>query len=61
MTKLEIVEENEEDKYEHVTHVKCWACDSQNGAVVPDALSDPKVSLFLIFLPLADKTRLNLS
>ncbi|PPQ80059.1 hypothetical protein CVT25_001488 [Psilocybe cyanescens] len=43
MTKLEIVEENEEDKYEHVTHVKCWACDSQNGAVVPDALSDPKI------------------
>lgn len=44
MTKLAIVEERDEDKYEHITQVKCWACDSQNGAVVPEALSDPKVS-----------------
>ncbi|KAF8154934.1 ubiquitin carboxyl-terminal hydrolase 14 [Crassisporium funariophilum] len=43
MTKLAIVEEREEDKYDHFTVVKCWTCDAQNGAEVPDAAKDPKV------------------
>ena len=48
MTKLAIVEEREEDKYDHVTNIKCWTCDPQNGTVVPEALSDPKVrSIFI--------------
>src|SRR6267154_961088 len=45
MTKLAILEEREEDKYEHLTVVKCWECDRQKGAELPDAVSDPKVSL----------------
>lgn len=45
MKKLAIVEEREEDKYEHITKVKCWICDSQNGVVVEDALTNSKVSL----------------
>ena len=47
MTKLAIVEEREEDKYDHVTSIKCWACDPENGTVVPEALSDPKVRYLL--------------
>ncbi|KDR73244.1 hypothetical protein GALMADRAFT_100868 [Galerina marginata CBS 339.88] len=43
MTKLAIVEEREEDKYEHVTVVKCWICDSQQGTEIPDAPSNPKI------------------
>jgi len=43
MTKLAIVEEREEDQYEHVTNIKCWICDPEKGIVVQDALSDPKV------------------
>jgi len=48
MTKLAIVEEREEDKYDHVTSIKCWTCDPENGTVVPEALSDPKVSSIFI-------------
>lgn len=48
MTKLAIVEEREEDKYDHVTSIKCWTCDPENGVVVPEALSEPKVH-FLSF------------
>jgi len=44
MTKLAIVEEREEDKYEYLTVVKCWECD-QKSAEIPDATSDPKVRL----------------
>ncbi|KAJ3513622.1 hypothetical protein NLJ89_g2850 [Agrocybe chaxingu] len=43
MTKLAIVEEREEDKYEHSTAVKCWTCDAQKGAIIPDAGFDSKV------------------
>ncbi|KAF8877415.1 hypothetical protein BD779DRAFT_1557507 [Infundibulicybe gibba] len=42
MTKLAIVEEREEDLYEHITVVKCWKCNPQ-GLELPDALDDPKV------------------
>ena len=31
MTKLAILEEREEDKYDTVTKVKCWLCDSSQG------------------------------
>ena len=47
MTKLAIVEEREEDKYEHFTTVKCWICDSSKGSEIPNATSDPKVRLIL--------------
>ncbi|KAG5651893.1 hypothetical protein H0H81_007050 [Sphagnurus paluster] len=43
MKKLAIVEDREEDKYETVTVVKCWACDAEKGLELADALSDPKV------------------
>lgn len=45
MKKLAIVEEREEDKYEHVLTVKCWLCDPATGTgkILPDALQDPKV------------------
>ena len=31
MAKLAIVEEREEDKYEHITTLKCWKCDDEQG------------------------------
>lgn len=43
MKKLAIVEEREEDKYEHATVVKCWKCDSEKGLEIPEAIADPKV------------------
>ncbi|KAF5371409.1 hypothetical protein D9615_009657 [Tricholomella constricta] len=43
MTKLAIVEDREEDKYETSTVVKCWACDAEKGLEIPDAVDDPKV------------------
>ena len=43
MKKLAIVEEREEDKYEHKTILKCWKCDPQNGLELPDASADPYV------------------
>ena len=43
MKKLAIVEEREEDKYEHKTVFKCWKCDPQNGQELPDASADPHV------------------
>lgn len=36
MTKLAIFEEREEDKWEHITVVKCWRCDPSNGLELPD-------------------------
>ena len=48
MKKLAITEEREEDKYDHLTLVKCWTCDPQSGAEVPEALKDPKVRLCVI-------------
>ncbi|TFK84594.1 ubiquitin carboxyl-terminal hydrolase 14 [Polyporus arcularius HHB13444] len=43
MKKLAIVEDREEDKYEHKTVLKCWKCDSENGRELPDASADPHV------------------
>lgn len=34
MTKLAIVEDREEDRYEHITTLKNWRTDPQNGAQV---------------------------
>ncbi|KAG9311206.1 hypothetical protein JVU11DRAFT_8281 [Chiua virens] len=31
MTKLAIVQEREEDKYDHHTSLRCWQCDPENG------------------------------
>lgn len=39
MTKLAIVEEREEDKWEHHTAVKCWKCDPVNGQELRDISS----------------------
>lgn len=43
MKKLAIVEDREEDKYEHKTVLKCWKCEPQNGLELPDAMVDPLV------------------
>lgn len=44
MTKLAIVEERDDDKYEHRTLLKCWECDPKNGLELPEAtLLDPHV------------------
>ncbi|EAU87111.2 ubiquitin carboxyl-terminal hydrolase 14 [Coprinopsis cinerea okayama7 len=43
MTKLAIVEEREEDKYDQFTVVKCWLCDREKGLEVPEASSNPGV------------------
>ena len=43
ITKLAIVEEREEDKYDHVTVIKCWRCDPEKGSEIPDAAAHPKV------------------
>ena len=43
MTKLAIVEDREEDKYEHSTTVKCWKCDAGKGVEIVEAAGDPKV------------------
>ena len=46
MKKLAIVEEREEDKYEHSTVVKCWTCDVDKGREIPEAFNDAKVRVF---------------
>ena len=43
MKKLAIVEEREEDKYEHKTTLKCWKCDPENGFELPGVSADPHV------------------
>lgn len=43
MTKLAIVEEREEDKYDHHTTLKCWACDPLQGSELPSASARPDV------------------
>lgn len=45
MTKLAIVEDREEDKWDHTTTVKCWKCDRENGVEIPEAVNNPKVRL----------------
>ncbi|KAL1706044.1 hypothetical protein EV121DRAFT_257779 [Schizophyllum commune] len=47
MKKLAIVEEREEDKYEHVTTVKCWKCNPETGAPLPEAANDDKVKALI--------------
>lgn len=43
MTKLAIVAERDEDKFEFHTTLKCWRCDSQTGRELPGATDDPFV------------------
>ncbi|TEB19535.1 ubiquitin carboxyl-terminal hydrolase 14 [Coprinellus micaceus] len=40
MTKLAILEEREEDKYDTVTKVKCWSCDSSQGKEIGQDVVD---------------------
>jgi ubiquitin carboxyl-terminal hydrolase 5/13 len=40
---LAIVEEREEDKYEHLTVVKCWKCETTSGHELPEAVTHLKV------------------
>ncbi|EIN03471.1 ubiquitin carboxyl-terminal hydrolase 14 [Punctularia strigosozonata HHB-11173 SS5] len=43
MTKLAIVEEREEDKYDRLTSLKCWKCDPDNGLELgPDVTAQAK-------------------
>ncbi len=52
MTKLSISEEREEDKYDYQTVVKCWQCDSSDGAEIREATKNPQVcSISIEFLP----------
>ena len=41
--RLAIVEDREEDKYEHKTVLKCWKCQPESGLELPDASADPPV------------------
>ncbi|KIP02239.1 hypothetical protein PHLGIDRAFT_32271 [Phlebiopsis gigantea 11061_1 CR5-6] len=43
MTKLAIVADREEDKYEHHTVVKCWKCNPRSGLELPSVSDDPHV------------------
>lgn len=54
------MEEREEDKYEHVTTVKCWKCDPSDGSKVTNALNDPKVrsSHSSLYYPVLQSTNL---
>lgn len=44
MTKLAIVQEREEDKYDHQTTLKCWKCDAVNGKTI--AVDEDTVRIF---------------
>lgn len=43
MTKLAIVEDREEDKFEHFTVTKCWLCDPEKGLELPQLSDEPPV------------------
>lgn len=43
MAKLAIVEEREEDKYDHITTLKCWSCNSLSGRELSQHSGDSKV------------------
>ncbi|OCB86559.1 ubiquitinyl hydrolase [Sanghuangporus baumii] len=43
ITKLAIIEEREEDKFDHITTLKCWGCKSQSGRELPELSDDEKV------------------
>lgn len=46
MTKLAIIEDQtEEDKYDHLTTIKCWKCDPISGAEIPS--SHPKATALI--------------
>lgn len=40
MTKLTIVEDRDEDRYEHRTTIKCWKCLPATGLEIPEASAD---------------------
>ncbi|KIJ46150.1 hypothetical protein M422DRAFT_206385 [Sphaerobolus stellatus SS14] len=40
LKRLAIVEEREEDKYEHEVVLRCWSCDNNGGRLLPEAASD---------------------
>jgi ubiquitin carboxyl-terminal hydrolase 5/13 len=41
ITKLAIVEERDEDKYDTITALRCWKCDPVKGSIVVPAPSSP--------------------
>ena len=43
ITKLAIVEEREEDKFDYITTLKCWSCENNSGRELPELSGDPKV------------------
>ena len=40
MTKLAILEERDEDKYDTVTKIKCWSCDPSQGKEIGQDVVD---------------------
>jgi len=53
MTKLAIVQEREEDKYDHHTALRCWRCDPVNGKVITaddDTVCDFTLTLGPVFM-----------
>ncbi|KAH7911744.1 hypothetical protein BJ138DRAFT_1149823 [Hygrophoropsis aurantiaca] len=50
MKKIAIAEEREEDKYTHITTIKCWKCDPQNGTpITTDSITTKTVSDGVMF------------
>lgn len=43
MSKLMIVEERDDDKYEYKTILKCWRCNLDKGLELPELSDDPRV------------------
>jgi len=43
MTKLAILEDLQENKYDHITTLRDWRADPKMGADLPNAVSDPYV------------------
>ncbi|KAF8520138.1 ubiquitinyl hydrolase [Hysterangium stoloniferum] len=43
LKKLAIVEEREEDKYEFMTTLRCWACYGEGGRLLPEESHHPEV------------------
>ena len=43
MAKLAIVEEKEEDKFDHTITLKCWQCDPNAGKLLPEVSEVKKV------------------
>lgn len=51
MARLAIVEDREEDKYEHTTAVKCWKCNPHEGLEL-SGLADVQACMLLTPFPL---------